>query len=883
MEWMSAADLRERYQRFFEARGHTRVPAAPLLARDDPTLLFVNSGMVPFKRVLTGEEKRDYTRAVDAQPCLRVAGKHNDFEEVGRTPRHQTLFEMLGNWSFGDYFKREAIHWAWEFLTVELQIDPARLAATIYTDDDEAYQIWTEEIGLPADRVVRWGNIAAGDDHNFWQMGDTGPCGPCSELHYDRGAEFSEGPECIPDHSETCPRWLEFWNLVFMQYDRAADGTLTPLPFKSVDTGMGLDRTASILQGVDSNYQTDLFAPIIDRLAAHLGHRPEQVEAERFSYQVVADHSRAMTFLIGEGVKPSNEGAGYVLRRIMRRAVRHLRLMGIREPVLGETCGAVIDLMGPTYPALADERERILGEVQAEEAKFARTLEAGTERLQALIEAAGSGGKISGDEAFRLHDTFGFPIDLTVEIAAESGVGVDRAGFDAAMGEQRERSRRSVASALPLDSAVEQELEKLESAFVGYPNQTRLDDALVSGIFPLADERSVVILDRTPFYAEGGGQIGDQGRLMGPHGRFAVEDTQRRGTAIVHVGRLIDGRIKVGETVEAHVNERRRAAGARNHTATHLLHRALRDVLGEQAKQAGSWVGPEGLRFDFPAAAATSRDDLRQVERIVNAQIRRNAAVIPTQMSLTQAQELGADMFFGDKYVPESVRVVRVDSFSMELCGGTHVAATGQIGSFRITGESSIGAGLRRIEAVTGEGAEEQVASRLEALRATAALLGAPEEEVPMRVESLLTRVRTAERGSRSAPEASMRLDAAATLASAQEADGTKVMVERFAEADADALRLLADDLRAATGRFLVVAAGEANGPALMVAASRDLVGEGFDAVPIVRQVAPLIGGGGGGRAELAQAGGKNLAGLDEALREAGRLALEALARLETS
>jgi alanyl-tRNA synthetase len=883
MEWMSAADLRERYQRFFEARGHTRVPAAPLLASDDPTLLFVNSGMVPFKRVLTGEEKRDYTRAVDAQPCLRVAGKHNDFEEVGRTPRHQTLFEMLGNWSFGDYFKREAIHWAWEFLTVELQIDPDRLAATIYTDDEEAYRIWIDEIGLPPDRVVRWGNIAAGDDHNFWQMADTGPCGPCSELHYDRGAEFSEGPECIPDHSETCPRWLEFWNLVFMQYDRAADGTLTPLPFQSVDTGMGLDRTASILQAVESNYQTDLFAPIIDRLAAHLGHRPEQVEAERFSYQVVADHSRAMTFLIGEGVKPSNEGAGYVLRRIMRRAVRHLRLMGIREPVLGETCGAVIDLMGPAYPALANERERILGEVQAEEAKFARTLEAGTERLQALIEAAGSGGEISGDEAFRLHDTFGFPIDLTVEITAESGVGVDRAGFDAAMDEQRERSRRSVASALPLDSAVEQELKQLASAFVGYPNQTRLDDAVVSGIFPLADERSAVVLDRTPFYAEGGGQIGDQGRLMGPHGRFAVEDAQRRGNAIVHVGRLIDGQVKVGETVEAHVNERRRAAAARNHTATHLLHRALRDVLGEQAKQAGSWVGPEGLRFDFPAATATSRDDLRQVERIVNAQIRRNAAVIPTQMSLSQAQELGADMFFGDKYLPESVRVVRVDSFSMELCGGTHVAATGQIGSFRITGESSIGAGLRRIEAVTGEGAEELMSSRLEALRATAALLGAPEDEVPTRVESLLNRVRTAERGARSTPEATVRLDAAATLAAAQEADGIKVMVERFAEADADALRLLADDLRAATGRFLVVAAGACNGPALMVAASRDLVGEGFDAVPIVRQVAPLIGGGGGGRAELAQAGGKNLAGLDEALREAGRLALEALAHLETS
>ncbi|MEX1279009.1 MAG: alanine--tRNA ligase-related protein, partial [Chloroflexota bacterium] len=373
---LPAAEIRERFQRFFEARGHTRVPPAPLLARDDPTLLFTNSGMVQFKRVLTGEETRAYKRAVDSQPCLRVAGKHNDFEEVGRTPRHQTLFEMLGNWSFGDYFKRDAIHWAWEFLTDpdQLAMDPGRLAATVYTDDDEAYRIWTDEIGLPADRVVRWGNIAVGDDHNFWQMADTGPSGPCSEIHFDRGAEFSEGPDCIPDHSETCPRWLEFWNLVFMQFDRSADGTLTPLPFQSVDTGLGLERTASILQGVGSNYQTDLFIPIIQRLRSHLGHDPETVEAERFSYQVVADHSRAMTFLIAEGVRPSNEGPGYVLRRIMRRAVRHVRLMGISQPVLSETCAAVIELMGPAYPYLADRREDILSEVDAEEKRFARTL-----------------------------------------------------------------------------------------------------------------------------------------------------------------------------------------------------------------------------------------------------------------------------------------------------------------------------------------------------------------------------------------------------------------------------------------------------------------------------------------------------------------------------
>ena len=504
MEPKGAAEIREQYQRFFEARGHTRVPSAPLLARDDPTLLFVNSGMAPFKRVLTGEEKRDYVRAVDSQLCLRVQGKHNDFEEVGRTPRHHTLFEMLGNWSFGDYFKRDAIHWAWQFLTDELGLPADRIAATVYTDDDEAHAIWANEIGLPADRLVRWGDIAAGDEKNFWRMGDTGPCGPCSELHYDRGAELSEGPGCVPDHSEHCPRWVEVWNLVFMEFDRAADGTLTPLPFKSVDTGMGLERLSSIVQGVDSNYRTDLFVPIIERLAAFIGHDPETVESERFSYQVVADHSRAMTFLTGEGIVPANDGAGYVLRRIMRRAVRHGRLMGIDQPFLRETCAVVIELMAGAYPHLVAERERILTAVASEEAKFARTLEAGSARLAELVAA---GGEIGGAEAFRLHDTFGFPIDLTVEMAGESGVTVDRAGFEAAMAEQRQRSRGSARGAL----SVPAELIGLASEFIGYPNQTDAEGLSVVGTASGDDGRTLVVLDRTPFYAEGGGQIGDPG------------------------------------------------------------------------------------------------------------------------------------------------------------------------------------------------------------------------------------------------------------------------------------------------------------------------------------------------------------------------------------
>ncbi|MGH2384186.1 MAG: alanine--tRNA ligase, partial [Candidatus Limnocylindria bacterium] len=662
MQPMSAAEIRERFQRFFEERGHTRVPSAPLLARDDPTLLFVNSGMAPFKRVLTGEEKRDYVRAVDSQLCLRVAGKHNDFEEVGRTPRHQTLFEMLGSWSFGDYFKREAIHWHWELLTQEFGIPADRLAATVYTDDDDAYRVWADEIGLPPERIVRWGNIAAGDEKNFWRMGDTGPCGPCSELHYDRGEHLSEGPHCIPDHSEHCPRWLEVGNLVFMQFDRAADGSLTPLPMQSVDTGTGLERLTSVIQGVDSNYRTDLFVPIIERLAQFIGHDPETVESERFSYQVVADHSRAMTFVLAEGVTPSNEGPGYVLRRIMRRAVRHGRLLGITRPFLGETCAVVIGLMGEAYPHVAERREAILEAIEAEEEKFARTLEAGSARLDELVAA---GGIISGADAFRLHDTFGFPIDLTVEMAAERGVSVDRAGFDAAMAEQRERSRGERRAGLQLDP----ELAALRSEFIGYPNETIADDLRVLAVLP--GEPAAVVLDRTPFYAEGGGQIGDRGELIGPSGRLRVDDTQRSGDAIAHLGQM-SGELRVGDAVRAEVDEGRRWGAARNHTGTHLLHRALRDVLGEQAKQAGSWVGPEGLRFDFPAQAATPREALREVERLVNAQIRRNAPVHPGRMKMEEAQALGADMFFGEKYLPESVRVVQVDGYSKELCGGTH-------------------------------------------------------------------------------------------------------------------------------------------------------------------------------------------------------------------
>jgi len=660
-----------------------------------------------------------------------------------------------------------------------------------------------------------------------------------------------------------------------MEFDRAADGSLTPLPFKSVDTGTGLERLTSVIQGVDSNYKTDLFVPIIERLAAFIGHDPETVESERFSYQVVADHSRAMTFLLGEGVTPSNEGAGYVLRRIMRRAVRHGRLLGIRGPFLRETCGVVIDLMGDVYTDLRSAENEILDAVEAEEEKFARTLEAGSTRLDELVAA---GGEISGADAFRLHDTFGFPIDLTIEMAAERGVTVDRAGFDAAMAEQRERSRGEKRGALQLDP----EVAALRSEFIGYPNVTSADELRVLAVVP--GEPAAVVLDRTPFYAEGGGQVGDRGVLVGSTGRFRVDDTQRSGDAIVHLGAFVEGGFVPTDVVRGEVDEARRWGAARNHTGTHLLHRALRDVIGEAAKQAGSWVGPEALRFDFPAQSATPRDALRVVERIVNAQIRRDAPVIPEQMPIERAQELGADMFFGEKYLPEAVRVVQVDGYSKELCGGTHCASTGQIGAFVITGESSIGAGLRRIEAVTGEAATELIGERLEALHATAALLGEKEENVPQRVEALIGRLREAERAARAPRASASRLDAAAALRDAAEAGKAKVIVQAYPDADATALRDLADDLRGMTGRFVAVVGGASDGrPSLLVAASRDLTAEGFDSGAIVRGAAGLIGGGGGGRPDLAQAGGKDASRLDEALREASRLALEALQRIETA
>ena len=897
IEALPAAEIRRRFVEFFAERQHTVVPSASLVPAGDATLLFTNSGMVQFKDVLTGAETRSYKRAVDYQRCLRVAGKHNDFEEVGRSPTHHTLFEMLGNWSFGDYFKREAIHWAWEFLTKDLGMPGDRLAATTYKDDEVARAVWRDEIGLTPDRMATWGDVDAGDDKNFWRMADTGPCGPCSEIHFDRGADLSEGPECVPDHSEHCPRWVEIWNLVFMEFDQRPDGRV-PLPFTSVDTGMGFERLVSVLQQVPSNYDTDLFTPIHERLRGLFGHDPADFEAERFSYQVIADHSRAVTFLIADGVLPSNEGRGYVLRRIVRRAVRHGRLLGRREPFLAEIAETVIGIMGEAYPHLVDRRAEILAALNREEAQFARTLDAGTAQLEAALtnlapaaeRAIGRRAEdlpsdapvLPGELAFRLHDTFGFPIDLTIELAAEYGIRVDRAGFDAALAEQRERSR----SGKKADLAKHAELTSLYQAvqaragdtrFLGY--ETTTAPGRVVAIFREGIEfdeltgqgAAEIVLDQTPFYAEGGGQVGDRGELReadGGSSLFAVEDAQRPvGGLIVHRGTL-HGRLRVGETVDAVVDADRRAHAMRNHTGTHLLHRALRNTVGESARQAGSLVTPDYLRFDFPFDRALTADEIRAIEDEVRAVIRDDRAVTAAFMSMQEAIDAGADAFFDEKY-GETVRTVRVEGYSHELCGGTHCRATGQIGSFVITAERSIGSGMRRIEALTGAGADAWLRARTETLAAAAEAAGAQTvEAVPDRIRALQEDLRETKRKLRAGGGGAAGLPKSGELAAGAETLDGDVRLVAFAGpyASIDALKGAAKDLRGVLGPGVIALGLDADEPQLFVTVSDDLVSRGIAAGDLVREAMAAIDGRGGGRPEMAQGKGTRRDGLPAAL-----------------
>jgi alanyl-tRNA synthetase len=917
--WKSATEIRSRFIEYFAERGHTTVPSASLVPAGDNTLLFVNSGMVPFKDALTGAEKRSYTRAVNFQRCLRVAGKHNDFEEVGRSTRHHTLFEMLGNWSFGDYFKREAIHWAWDFLTEDLGIPGERLAATVYTTDDVAHGIWRDEIGLPPERLVRWGDFPNGDEKNWWRMADVGPSGPCSEIHFDRGAHLSEGDFCVPDHSENCPRWLEVWNLVFMEFELHADRSLTPLPAPGIDTGMGLERIASVVQQVPSNYDTDLFTAIHERMREIFGHDPDEFEAERFSYQVIADHSRALTFLLGDGVMPSNEGRGYVCRRIIRRAVRHGRLLGRTEPFLAAAAKVVIDTMADFYPHLRETEDSILGGVTREEVAFGRTLEAGTTLLEeALIPLTSNDRTVAqkaedlpadapvlpGQVAFKLHDTFGFPIDLTVELAAEYGVAVDRAGFDAALAEQRDRSR----SGAKADKARQAEMASLyqsiqarsgDTEFAGYET-TSMDARIVAilrdgieyeeleakGEAELRVEAGAaaeIILDRTPFYAEGGGQIGDRGVLRRDGDvAFEVEDTQRvAGTQtaglIVQRGTL-RGRVAVGDTMAAEVDADRRAHTMRNHTGTHLLHRALRNVVGERAKQAGSLVGPEYLRFDFPFDRALTDDEKRAIEDEVRGIVRDDRPVSVELLPLDQAIERGADALFDEKY-GETVRTVRVQDYSFELCGGTHCRASGQVGSFVITGERSIGSGMRRIEALTGAGADSHLRARLDLLDRTVESVGATSAEaLADRVAALQAELKDARRklregGGTGAPRPADLRD------SVESFDGVSIVTLAAPFESPDVMKGYAKDLKSALGANVIGLVLDADEPQIFVTADETAVAKGVSAGELVKVAAPKIDGKGGGKPEMAQGRGTNRAGVAAALDAIRTATAEAVSR----
>jgi len=881
------------------------VPSASLVPAGDQTLLFTNSGMVQFKEVFTGAETRSYSRAVDYQRVLRVAGKHNDFEEVGRSTRHNTFFEMLGNWSFGDYFKRDAIFFAWDFLTRDLGIPPERLAATTYKDDEVARAIWRDEIGLPPERMAIWGDVDAGDDSNFWRMAETGPCGPCSEIHFDRGAQFSEGPQCVPDHSETCPRWLEIWNLVFMEFDQRPEGRVL-LPFQSVDTGMSLERLASVLQQVRSNFDTDLFAPILGRIRELLGHDPDAFEAERFSYQVIADHARAITFLIADGVLPSNEGRGYVLRRILRRAVRHGRLLGRTEPFLAETAEVVIATMRDAYPYLDERREAIIGATAREEIQFARTLDAGTIHLEeALIpltaaervigrrpeELAAGSPVLAGETAFRLHDTYGFPIDLTIELAAEYGVAVDRPGFDLALAEQRDRSRGGRKAELARNAELGALYESLarrlgETPFLG--DETTTADARVVAILrdgieydaleaigdiELRSEPSAtaeVILDRTPFYAEGGGQVGDQGvlRLAGGEVIFEVTDTQRpAGGLIVQRGQL-RGRLAVGDKLSAEVDAIRRARTMRNHTGTHILHRALRNVVGEGARQAGSLVTPDGLRFDFPLDRGLTEDERRRIEEEARRVIREDRPVTAARMSMREAIDAGADAFFDEKY-GEVVRTIRVDGYSHELCGGTHCRASGQIGGFLITSERSIGSGMRRIEALTGDGADAWVAARLDLLQRAGSVAGATAiEALPDRVAALQDELKEARRRARAGAGAAIPKPAELAAGAVAVAPGVSVVTFGGPFESIEAMKGVARDVRGLLPSGVIALGLDADEPQIFVTVSADLVERGLAAGELVRRAMTRLEGRGGGRPEMAQGKGSRRDGLAAALDE---------------
>src|SRR3984957_9029191 len=853
---MTSSEIRGSFLEFFRKNGHTVLPSSSLVPGNDPTLLFTNAGMVQFKDVFLGKEIRDYSRAATAQRCVRAGGKHNDLENVGYTARHHTFFEMLGNFSFGDYFKKEAIHFAWNFVTGTLGIPKDRLWVTVYKEDDEAARIWTEEIGIDPTRCTR-----LGEQSNFWSMGETGPCGPCTEIFYDHGPEIPGGPPGPPD--EDGDRYVEIWNLVFMQYDRSADGMLVPLPKPSVDTGMGLERVAAVMQGVHSNYDIDLFKALIRAAAEITG----TDDLESSSLRVIADHIRACTFLIIDGVVPSNEGRGYVLRRIIRRAIRHGYKLGQTRPFFHKLVASLVREMGTYYAELVNGEARATQILAQEEERFAETLTTGMALLDA--EAAKlTSTVIPGETVFRLYDTYGFPLDLTADVARERGLTIDQAGFDAAMEAQRVRARAASKFGAELRDTV---TLPGKTEFLGYDRlcdrgvvtSLIFDGAVVDVLRP--GQEGQVVLDHTPFYAESGGQIGDAGVLVGAAARFTVRDTQKIGASFAPLGVLDAGELRVGDVVEAQVNSERRTAIALNHSATHLLHAALRKVLGLHVEQKGSLVAADRLRFDFSHTQALSIEELRRVEDLVNSAIRENAPVETRVMALDEAVAAGAMSLFGEKYESD-VRVLSIGDFSMELCGGTHVERSGDIGFFKILSESGVAAGVRRVEAVTGKVAYEWVVHTEQVLRDIATMLRGILEDVDEKVRELVERSRRLEKDVQQLKSRLASGQGGDLASQAKDVDGIKVLAAQSGGADAKSLRDAVDRLKSKLGSFVSVLATVQEGKVVLVAGvSADLLAQ-MKAGEIVGAVAAQVGGKGGGRADFAQAGGTQPENLGKAL-----------------
>jgi len=861
----STAEIRQAFLDFFHSKGHQVVASSSLVPNNDPTLLFTNAGMNQFKDVFLGLDKRNYSRATTSQRCVRAGGKHNDLENVGYTARHHTFFEMLGNFSFGDYFKHDAIQYAWELLTGEnwFNLPKERLWVTVYETDDEAYEIWEKEVGIPRERIIRIGDNkgAAYASDNFWQMGDTGPCGPCTEIFYDHGDHIWGGPPGSPE--EDGDRYIEIWNIVFMQFNRQADGTMEPLPKPSVDTGMGLERIAAVLQHVNSNYEIDLFAKLIQQVAKVTG----AADLSNKSLRVIADHIRSCAFLIADGVIPSNENRGYVLRRIIRRAIRHGNMLGAKETFFYKLVGPLIEVMGSAGEELQRQQAQVEQVLKTEEEQFARTLERGLALLDEELSKL-QGDTLDGETAFRLYDTYGFPVDLTADVCRERNLKVDEAGFEAAMEEQRRRARESSGfgadynAMIRVDSATEfKGYDQLE--LNGKVTALFVDGKQVESI--AAGQDAVVVLDETPFYAESGGQVGDKGELKGNNFTFTVQDTQKYGQAIGHVGKLSSGSLKVGDGVKAEVDEARRARIRLNHSATHLMHAALRSVLGTHVAQKGSLVNDKALRFDFSHFEAMKPAEIRAVEDMVNAQIRRNLPIETNIMDLEAAKANGAMALFGEKY-EDRVRVLQMGDFSTELCGGTHASRTGDIGLFRIVSESGTAAGVRRIEAVTGEAAIASLHAQNDQLQDIAQLLKGDSQNLGDKVRSVIERTRQLEKELQQLKAQAAAQESANLSGNAMEINGVKLLVSELEGVEPKMLRTMVDDLKNQLGASVIVLATVVEGKVSLIAGVSKDVTDRVKAGELVGMVAQQVGGKGGGRPDMAQAGGTDAAALPAAL-----------------